>query len=161
MAPPLRPGSRCRVSFSFFQILSAQAPINQLSWLSVPSRLIMVSCFKALCLPCVRRYAYLDGTFEASRHWNCISLQLVAGELMHSETTHSRVRGQASWLGPNLLNGLGAKLLAKAVARWRASPRRAAQNGAVLCTALLPRARCMRRTNPARARLRSGRAVER
>ena len=41
----------------------------------------------------------------------------VAGEprnLMHSESTHSRVRGQAFWLcGPNLLNGLGAKLLAK------------------------------------------------
>ena len=74
----------------------------------------MVSCFKALCLPCVRRYVYLGETFEASRHWNCISLQLVAGELMHSETTHSRVpRGQASWLGPNLLNGFGAKLLAK------------------------------------------------
>ena len=31
-----------------------------------------------------------------------------AAALMHSETTHSRVRGQASWLGgPNMLNGLG------------------------------------------------------
>ena len=90
-----------------------------------------------------------------------------AATLMHSETTHSRVRGQASWLdGPNLLNAFGAKLLVKPQGlrdTWCPSClRRSSQFCAPLCDASTPPTPSSLQTarNPVRTRLRSGLAAE-
>ena len=53
----------------------------------------------------------VHGTVSPRR---CLLCHSPAAALMHSETTHSRAGGLASWLGrPNLLDGVGDKLHVK------------------------------------------------